>query len=123
MVVRRSGDAGGGATTGSGEAADGAAADGGATTEVCGDAVERIAVGRGGEAGGGAAVNSGEAADGVTAVDACGDAGSSGGIGSGVGVGKVGITGGVWGSDSGEAWSRVSLFIGSVNGERGGNMA
>jgi hypothetical protein len=87
MVVRRDGDAGGGATAGSSEAADGAA-------EVCGDAVERIAVGRGGEAGSGAG-GGGEAADGGTAVDACGDAGSSGGIGSDVGVGEVGITGGV----------------------------
>jgi hypothetical protein len=60
---------------------------------------------------------------GGTAVDACGDAGSSDSIGSGVGVSEVGITGGVWGSDSREAVSRVSLFIGSVYGETGGNMA
>ncbi len=123
MVVRRGGDAGGSATADSGEAAADGAADGGAAAEVCGDAVERIAVGRRGEASGGAAAGSGRAADGGTAVDACGDASSSRGIGSGVGVGEVGITGGVWGSDSGEVGSSDSLLIGSVNGETGGNMA
>ncbi len=117
--MRRGGDAGGGATADSGEAVNV-----GAAAKVCGDAVERIAVGRGGEAGGIAATDSGEAADGGwAAIDACGHAGSSGGIGSGVGVGDVGITGGMWGSDSGEAGPSVSLFIGSVNGETGGNMA
>ncbi len=35
------------------------------------------------------------------AADVCGNAGSSGGIGSGAGAGDVGITGGMWGSDSG----------------------
>jgi hypothetical protein len=89
-----------------------------AITKVCGDAVGGVAGGRGRGAGDG-----GEAVDVGAAADAGDDAGSSSSIGSGSGAGDDGNTGGTRDSDSGEAGSSVSLFIGSVGGELGGNMA
>jgi hypothetical protein len=94
-----------------------AAAEGGeAITKVCGDAVGRVAVGRGRGAG-----DSGKAVDVGAAANAGGDAGSGSSIGSGSGAGDNGNTGGKWDSD--EAGSSISLFIGSVGGELGGNVA
>jgi hypothetical protein len=87
-----------------------------AVTKVCGDAVGRVAVGKGRGAGDG-----NEAVDMGAAANVGGDAGSGSSIGSGSGAGDDGNTGGKW--DSGEAGSSVSLFIGSVGGELGGNVA
>jgi hypothetical protein len=96
-----------------------AATEGGeAVAEVCGDAVGRVAVGRGRGTGDG-----GKAVDVGAATDVGSDANSGMGIGSGSRAGDDGNNGGKWDSDSGESGSSVRLFIGSVGGETGGNVA